>query len=190
MPDDGDLFDLVGTMFSTDQRDRLTCDAPHFYLLRTPKLVVCRCHADLAQEVTAELARLARRERGRPSLWACEYADYLTVLSSVAPLNAVRAGPLYGFPQPAMSGDGATAAIRIGSSNADLLHGGLDEWVPDVAKGRPMAAVIVEGRAVSVCASVHASRTAHCAGVETLLGHRGKGFGVQAVAAWAGMVQT
>ncbi len=186
MSSDDDLSALVDTMFSTNRRGRLTGDAPHFYLLRTPRLVIYRCHADLAEDAAAGLASLLRRERGRPSLWAREYADYLAVLLSVAPLAAVRVGPLYGFPQSAVSGG---AAVHIGRGNVDLLLGGLDEWVPDVAKGLPVAAVVADGRAVSICASIHASRTSHCAGVETLPGYRGKGLGAQAVAAWFRMVQ-
>ena len=76
-------------------------------------------------------------------------------------------------------------ATRITPANAELLRGGLDEWLPDVASGLPMCAAIVDGRAVSLCASVDAARGAHAAGVETLPAYRGRGLASQAVAAWA-----
>ncbi len=52
-----------------------------------------------------------------------------------------------------------------------------------------MMAVIIEGRAVSLCTSVNASDAAHCAGVETLPDYRGRGFAARAVASWADAVR-
>ncbi|MGH6835948.1 MAG: GNAT family N-acetyltransferase [Methylocella sp.] len=169
-------------MFTSDERGRLTGYAPCLHLLRAPKRLICRCHADLADEVADALDGLARRPRGRPGEWAREYADYARVLSSVAPLKALRAGPIYSFPARSESG---CAAVSINEDNAELLVGGLEEWRPDVAAGLPMMAMVVNGRAVSVCASVKASTSAHCAGVETLPAYRGRGFAPLAVAAWA-----
>jgi predicted GNAT family acetyltransferase len=48
-----------------------------------------------------------------------------------------------------------------------------------------MSAMVVDGRAVSICASVKASTAAHCAGVETLPEYRGRGLAALAVAGWA-----
>ena len=129
---------------------------------------------------------LARRPRGKPREWAREYADYARVLSSVAPLKALRAGLLYSFPAQLGSD---YAAVSIGQDNAELLLGGLDEWRSGVAAGLPMMAMLADGRAVSICASVNASTSAHCAGVETLPAYRGRGFAPQAVGAWAKAVR-
>jgi hypothetical protein len=180
------LFDLAETMFGTDERGRLVGSAPHFHLLRTANLVICRCHEALAESVAAELQHLAQRQRGRPSQWSHDYADFLRTLSASGPLKSVRAGPLYSFPD--LRG-AATDAVHIHAGNADLLHGELHEWAPDAILGLPMMAVVVDGRAVSVCASVNASAAAHCAGVETAPGHRGKGLAGLAVRAWASEVQ-
>lgn len=180
------LGELAETMFTSDERGRLTGQAPHLHLLRTPESLICRCHADLADEPADALDGLARRPRGRPSEWAREYADYARVLSSVAPLRAQRAGLLYGFPVQSERGHGA---VSIGKDNAELLVGGLDEWRPGVAAGLPMMAIVADGRAVSICASVRASSSAHCAGVETLPTYRGRGFARHAVAAWAKAVR-
>jgi hypothetical protein len=185
-PTERALFDLAETMFATDRRGRLVGSAPHFHLLRTPNLVICRCHQALADNVAADLQRLAQRQRGRPSQWSREYADFLRTLSASGPLKAVRAGPLYSFPD--LRG-AATDAVSINAGNADLLLGPLHEWAPDAALGLPMTAVVVDGHAVSVCASVKASGAAHCAGVETAPDHCGKGLAGLAVKAWASEVQ-
>ena len=101
-------------------------------------------------------------------------------------MRAIRSGMLFGFPE-GVSGHGGPVAIC--EDNADLLFGGLDEWRPDVANRLPMAAMVVDGRAVSVCSSVRASQSVHCAGVETVPEHRGRGLAAKAVAAWATMVE-
>jgi hypothetical protein len=181
------LTTLVEAMFASDGHGRLTGRAPHLYILRTPDGVICRCHADLPPTVATALEQRSARPRGRPREWSQEYADYLTLLSGVAPLTSMRAGPLYAFPDlPPAAGDGS---VDIGEENAALLRGGLDEWLPDVALGRPMRVVVADGRAVSICTSVVASAAVHCAGVETLAAYRGHGFAARAVAGWARGVQ-
>ncbi len=152
------------------------------YVFRTPAWAICRCHARLAGDVVAELEAVARAPRGRPRDWQLEYGRYLSILGSVGRVTAMRAGPLYRVPAPPPE---MAPATRITPANADLLRGGLDEWLPDVASGLPMCAAIVDGRAVSLCASAHAARGAHAAGVETLPAWRGRGLASQAVAAWA-----
>ena len=186
-PTERALTDLAETMFQTDAQGRLVGASPDFHLLRSADCVIVRCHARLADDVAAQLRALAQRPRGRPSQWARDYAEFLQVLSAVRPLKAVRSGPLHGFPDLRSA---ATGAVAIDAGNADLLLGGLDEWAPDAARGLPMTAVVVDGHAVSVCASVNASASAHCAGVETAPAYRGRGFAARAVAAWAKAVQT
>jgi GNAT superfamily N-acetyltransferase len=176
------LVQLVETKFRTDDRGKLKGDAPHLYILRTPELVICRCHADLADEIATTVEELSVR----PREWAREYADYLGALSSVGPLTSMRVGQLYRFPDMlALKG----TCISIVEGNTDLLRGGLDEWLPDVAVNLPMIAMVADGRAVSICTSVIASKAVHEAGVETLPDYRRRGLGVQAVAGWARTVQ-
>jgi GNAT superfamily N-acetyltransferase len=186
LPDQTLLAERAATLVATDERGRLTGSGPHLYILRTLETVICRCHADLPDAAARSLGDLANRPRGRPSQWAREYADYLAVLTDVAPVKSVRAGPLYSFPdRPVFQ----SAAVVIHKENADLLRGGLDEWRPDVSAGLPMLAMVVGGKAVSICASAHASGVAHTAGVETLPGYRGRGFASATVAAWAQLVR-
>jgi hypothetical protein len=182
-PDLADFLGLVEAMFQTDERGRLVGSAPHFYLLRTAQNVICRFHADLADDVMLRLEGLSQRERGRPAQWQSEYGDYLSALA--APnlrVTAMRAGPLYAFPDDlAPSG----ACTMIDESNSYLLRNGLEEWLPVVTIGQPFFAAIDGDRAVAICATVAASQKAHCAGVETLAAYRAKGFAADAVAGWA-----
>jgi len=52
-----------------------------------------------------------------------------------------------------------------------------------------MVASLTDGRAVSVCASVRASETMHCADVETAPAYRGRGLAERAVSGWAKLVR-
>jgi hypothetical protein len=182
-----DLLGLVEAKFRADARGRLTESAPHFYLLRTPQEVICRFHADLADDVVLRLEGLVQRERGRSAQWQSEYGDYLNALA--APhlcVAAMRAGPLYTFPDD-IAPSGVCAAIN--ESNSYLLHNGLEEWLPDSGNRHPFFAAIEGDRAVAVCATIIASQDAYEAGVETLAAYRGRGFAADAVAGWAGAVR-
>jgi hypothetical protein len=65
VPNDHILVKLVETKFRTDDRGRLKGDAPHLYILRAPNLVICRCHADLADEIAATVEQLPARPPAR-----------------------------------------------------------------------------------------------------------------------------
>jgi GNAT superfamily N-acetyltransferase len=177
------VFELIDRMVGSDARDRLTGAGPHLYVFRTTDSVLCRCHADLGIDVAESLERVALTERGRQRDWPRQYGEYLAILASVGPVKAVRAGLLYRVVDPPEG-----VATRITRANADLLRDGLDEWLPDVDAGRLIYATVVDGRAVSICASVNTVEEAHAAGVETLPSYRLRGLAAQAVAAWAGAV--
>ena len=179
------LVEQVDALVGVDAAGRFNGSGPDLYVFRTPAWAICRCHARLPDAVVAELEAAARAPRGRPRDWPLEYSRYLSILGSVGRVTAMRAGPLYRVPAPPPD---QAAGVGITAANASLLSGGLDEWLPDVASGLPMCAAIVDGRAVSLCASVHAARGAHAAGVETLPTYRGRGLASQAVAAWAQLV--
>ena len=83
----------------------------------------------------------------------------------------------------------ATGCVTVDSSNLSLLSGALQEWQEDAEVGSLMVAALSDGRAVSVCSSVHASKFVHCAGVETAPEHRGFGFASLAVTGWASLVR-
>ena len=179
------LIEQIDALAGVDAAGRLGGSGPDFYVFRTPEWAICRCHARLAGDVVAELEAVARAPRGRPRDWPLAYGRYLSILGSVGRVTAMRAGPLYRVPAPPPD---QVAGARITAANASLLSGGLDEWLPDVAAGLPMCVAIVDGRAVSLCASVDAAQSAHAAGVETLPAYRGRGLASQAVATWAQVV--
>jgi hypothetical protein len=174
------VFELVDRMLRLDRQGRITGSGPHLHVLRTPEAVRCRCHADLGADIAEALGRLAHAERGRQRDWPHDYARYLAILATFGPVQAVRSGMLYRVLNPPES-----AAIKITTANADLLRGGLNEWLPDVAAGRLVYAMVVDGRAASLCASVNQAEGVHEAGVETLPSHRRSGLAAQTVAGWA-----
>jgi len=186
MLDQRALFRSATTLFDLDERGRMRGRGSHLHVFRTPHDVVCFCHESLADDVAASLEAIALRPRGRPRDWSAEYAEYVRALMTVGVPRAVRAGPVYSFPNALPDGD---AALSISENNAYLLRGGLEEWLPDVTASRPMSAMIVDGHAVALCASVAMSSDAHSAGVETLADYRQRGLAAQAVAAWARSVQ-
>ena len=84
---------------------------------------------------------------------------------------------------------GSAAPVAIGERNAYLLRGGLEEWIPDVLHRKPFVAVVEDGHAVAVCASVRISTAVHCAGVETRPEYRHRGQAVNAAAGWGRAVR-
>ena len=77
----------------------------------------------------------------------------------------------------------------IDEQNAHFLQDGLQDWISAIPHQQPVAAMIVDDRAVAVCASVRISDAAHEAGVETVASHRQKGYAVKVVSVWARAVE-
>jgi predicted GNAT family acetyltransferase len=71
-----------------------------------------------------------------------------------------------------------------------VLSPSLEPWLDDVAAEVPMAGVVLDGHAVSVCCSVRISAAADEAGVETHADFRGRGYALAAVAAWSEAVRS
>jgi RimJ/RimL family protein N-acetyltransferase len=95
-------------------------------------------------------------------------------------------GPAFCFPE-ALSGGGG--AVRVTEANAEVLSPRFEDWLGDVSEDVPMAAVLEDGKAVSICCSVRLTSEAHEAGVETHEDFRGRGHGAAATAAWARAVR-
>ena len=134
----------------------------------------------------AHVTALAASPRGRPGAWAEDYARYLSLVADVFAVTSVRAGPLFCFPE-SLADD--PDCVTIDRRNSDLLKGALDEWVEDAENGALMVAAIVDGRAVSICATVKSSEAVHCAGVETAPPYRGRGLAERVVTGWAKLVR-
>ena len=84
---------------------------------------------------------------------------------------------------------GSVDAVLVTSDNRGVLTRYFDDWTADAGKV-PFAAVLQDGHAVSICASVRVTPKAHEAGVETHEDFRGRGYARHAVSAWAGVVQS
>ena len=80
--------------------------------------------------------------------------------------------------------------IAIGQENAELLCHYFKNWLPDIAYRQPFMALAEGDNAVSLCASVRISEVVHCAGVETHIDHRRRGYALDVVAGWANSVRS
>jgi len=161
--------------------------APRFYLGRTNEGNLWRFRSDLQDEVCEELEGLCNDEPSITTEAPRHRDEYVRILSRSAPVESVWTGPAYWFSQEIAS---TYETLAINQSNAHLLRNGLEDWVPDVSHQQPFMAVIENGHAVSVCASVRITKAAHEAGVETVQSHRRRGHALQVVLSWAHAVKT
>jgi hypothetical protein len=181
----------VEALYNRDRRGRLVSvnewngtAAPRFHLMRTARKSFGQHHADLADGLVVGLEELraqeptGRRQGKLPRLCS----KYLELLAFHAPVARVWAGPVFKFPED-MAADVRT--VSINETNATLLRDSFDDWLPDIRRRQPFCAVVENNRAVSICASVRITDAVHCAGVETLAGHRRRGHAARAVAGWA-----
>ena len=182
MIDDERHRELAEALFPCGRDGHLDGRAPDLHIVQSESAVICRMHRRLPRASTDALLAIAARKRGRPVAWAQDYAAYVEILAALGPIASIRAGPLHAFPVDRAVG---IDAVVLTPSDAALLADGLDELLPDVASGLPAVAVLRDGRAVSICASVRATAAIRCAGVETLPEHRLRGCGGAVVLAWA-----
>ena len=185
----------VATLHRHDSRGRLVQvnqwdggTPARFTLMRTADNVVCRFRADVPDELADTLEKLCSQEPTGQELGKLpvHYQRYRALLSAHAPVEVVSAGPVYIFTQNVA---GRQDPILIGENNAYLLRGGLEDWIPDVPHRKPFMAMVEDGHAVAVCASVRISAAVHCAGVETRPEYRHRGHAVNAAAGWGRAVR-
>ena len=189
------LIKRVDALYRTDINGRLVCTnewdrrpAPRFYLMRTADGPISRFRADVPDDLVCRLEELCRREsldRGsgmRPS--QCD--QYLQLLAGQAPVEKVWSGPAYVSLQDVVP---SRVPAIIDDTNTELLSRQFAHWLPDVAHRQPFVALIEDGSAVSICASVRITEAVHCAGVETHVNHRRRGYALDVVAGWAAAVR-
>ncbi|MGH7024298.1 MAG: GNAT family N-acetyltransferase [Caulobacteraceae bacterium] len=181
----------VRALYRHDRRGRMVSvnewsagAPPKFFMMRTAWGAIARVSAGVPDDPAAELIALAAAEplADPPYETPRSLARYLALLNAAS----FRAGPAFVFtrePPPAPD------AVTINEHNAELLRGGFEAWLPDVGRRGPFVAIIVEGRAVSLCASVRITPFVHCAGVETLPAFRRQGHGARVASAWARAVR-
>jgi RimJ/RimL family protein N-acetyltransferase len=158
--------------------------APRFFLGRTEFGAIRRFRVDVPDDLAAAAESL--REEDVLSRRPAHEADYIRLFAST-PVERVWTGPAFHL---ASSTAPAVRCTAIDATNADLLRGGFEAWLPDVPYCRPFMAVIEAGHAIAICASVRITPAAHEAGVETLPAYRGKGNAARVVAAWANAIRT
>jgi RimJ/RimL family protein N-acetyltransferase len=183
----------IETLFTQDAHGRLVRvnepngkPAPRFFLGTTASGNEWRVRHDVDEAIMSELDALARTEP-IAEVAPRDSTKYQELLARVAPIDDVWSGPAYWF---AGALPDAAPAVAISRENADLLRPHLEEWLVDVGYREAMFAVVVDGHAVSIAASVRTSRTADEVGVETAPAYRGLGYARQAVIAWARAVRS
>lgn len=162
--------------------------ASRFFLGRTISGNLWRFRTDLPGDLVADLEKLCRGEPETNELSRTpeDLEQYIRLLESQMPIRQVRAGPAYWISTDVVPN---VQPIEINETNANLLRGGLEDWLVGAPHRRPFMAMVEDGHAVSVCASVRITDTAHEAGVETLPAYRRKGHAVNVVAGWAHTVR-
>jgi hypothetical protein len=159
-------------------------EAPRFFLGRTIAGNVWRFGYDLPDLLAERLESLCLKEpvtdlRQEPA----GLSEYSSLLETHSPVKKLSSGPAYFFPDRIEQR--SRRAIPVTPDNIDVLHQGLEEWIPDVPHRQPFLAILNEGHAVSVCCSVRITAEAHEVGVETLNDYRGRGYASDLVQQWA-----
>lgn len=184
----------VGALYRTDGDGRLlgsnewdSRPAPRFHLMRTAAGPILRGRADLPADLLQRLQDLSLREPPDQAFTQLPalHDQYLAALAERAPVEKVWAGPAYVLPPETPGLD----VVNIDEGARERLVGRFDDWLEDVGHRRPFVAVIAEGAAAAICASVRISPTVHCAGVETHPDFRRRGYALAAVAGWARAVR-
>jgi RimJ/RimL family protein N-acetyltransferase len=177
-------------LYRHDRRGRLVAvnewsggTPPRLHLMRTESAVLAGVRNDVPDDVAAKLKTIARCEPPALTEAPAEASGFLAALGAE---RVLWSGPAFLFPD---SLPAETEAVAIGPHNAELLTDVLSRWLPDVGKRGPLLAMVGEGRALAVCASVRITPFVHCAGVETDPDHRGRGLASRAVTAWAAQVR-
>lgn len=183
----------VDTLFTHDSRGRMLRvnepegkDAPRFFLGRTAEGIVWRVRHDVPIELAKEVEAACSDDRflADPLELPGGSPKYNELLARFAPIQREWSGPAYHFPNDLPPAPGVVA---LAAENADVLRPHLEEWREEIASRlrQPAFVSLIDGRAVSICASVRIGEVAHEAGVETAPAFRGRGHAMRAVSAWA-----
>lgn len=192
------LLDLqINTLYQCDAAGRLRCVnepgqplAPRFFMGRTTAGNRWRWRDDLPAALVAQIDALCQAEPVCTDLHAPpqQYAAIKAALAAYAPLTNEYRGPAYWVPAsvlpPAQVLLLDDATIHVAQPHFPWLT----TADPYYAMG-PVAAVVVDGCAVSICFCSRTPGLATEAGLETVAAYRGQGLAGMAVAGWAAAVR-
>ena len=158
-------------------------DAPRFFLARTAAGNLWRIRHDLPGELVVELERMAADEpvvvdpREPPR----HAAAYVALFEQHAPLGDRYAGPAYYLQELAPP----TGEVTITRANAALLQAHFPYTLSRLAALAPVVVIVTDGAAVAACFSARITAQVAEAGVHTVKGYRGRGYGAEVVRGWA-----
>jgi RimJ/RimL family protein N-acetyltransferase len=194
---DRELMELrMAALFTHDAAGRIVTineldgeRAPRLFLGRTRDGHVWRVRDDLPQDVVDRLAALLGAQPPLDSAnprQPLAFAALCETLARHAPLGDVEQGPAWRFPETIPA---ARDVVFIGPENRELLCKHYAYAADHLDAGWPVAAVIKEGVAVSICHSSRLTPDVAEAGVDTEEPFRGRGYARDVAAAWAAAVR-
>lgn len=159
--------------------------APRFYVAWNAHGVLWRVRHDVPPGLVDRIASLLAAQPSSSDLvhpLACT-PSICAALAEHAPVAADPEGGIeYVFPD-ALDAPGGTTVVT--ANDAGVLERWLPAWKRDAALGLPFVVLLVDGAAVSVCASVRTPGDSTAAGLETHAAFRGRGHAGAVTAAWA-----
>lgn len=186
----------INTLYQCDAAGRLLCvnepgypPAPRFFMGRTTAGNCWRLRQDLPAALVAQLEALCQAEPVGTDLQTPpqQYAAIKAVLAAHAPVTGEYRGPAYWIPERVTPPPQVVLLDDTTIQLAQLHFPWLTTADPYYAMG-PVAAVVADGRAVSICFCSRTPGQATEAGLETAPAYRGQGFARLAVAGWAAAV--
>ena len=173
------------TLFLLDDEGRISGTrspepslGPLFMLIRGTASCVWAVRQDLPSEMAIELDRLAQEEppvsdfRNEP----VHSERYVSLLD-----GEIDSGPAFTFPEVIVQ-----PSDTVFIEDIRLLDHHFSGWkASEISGSAPIAAVVEDGYAVSVCFSARRSDVAAETGLETAETFRGRGLGPRVAAAWA-----
>lgn len=192
------LLDMqINTLYQCDAAGRLLCvnepdypPAPRFFMGRTSTGNCWRFRYDLPAYLIVQVDTLCRAEPVRAELHTPpqQYAAIKAALAAHAPVTNEYRGPAYWVPESVTP---PPQVLLLDDATIQLAQPHFP-WLTTTdsyyAMG-PVAAVVADGCAVSICFCSRSPGQATEAGLETAAAYRGKGFAKLAVAGWAAAVR-
>jgi hypothetical protein len=178
------VHDAKGRIKNLNDPEGSSEPAPYFFLGRTRHGNLWRFRDTLPRELVRELARLAGAERTSEDLERDpeRFAIMLERIREHVPAEITWRGPAFRFPERIPRSEGVVA---VTSANAKLIADSFPDLHRTLSARLPCYAVVVDGRAVSVCYCATRPDRAVEAGVDTLDAYRRRGFASRVTAAWA-----